>query len=322
MQAAVWDGQQLRVMHAYPAPVPQPGEALIRVTLAGICGTDLEILRGYADFRGVLGHEFVGVVEDCADTEWIGKRVVGEINVGCGSCYRCSMGWRKHCAQRKVLGIRGKDGAFAEHLTLPVKNLHLVPDNVSDEEAVFTELLAAAFDILERIEIKPRDHIYVLGAGRLGFLVAQVLSMTGCKRTTLISRDMDRLKRMKRERIPLPVNMDFVWRVGGFQPPIVVDCTGSAEGFAQALSLVRPQGTVVVKSTFHGDLPTLTSQVVVDEIKIVGSRCGPFPPALNALNEGKVQVTWMIEATYPLTDIQQAVEHAGRRGALKVLVRP
>ncbi len=321
MQAAVFDGQ-LRVVRDYPVPVPQSDEALIRVSLAGVWGTDCEILRGYADFRGVLGHEFVGVVEACADGRWVGKRVVGEINIGCGSCYRCSIGWRKHCAQRKVLGIRGKDGAFAEYLSLPIQNLHAVPDNLSDEEAVFTEPLAAAFDILERIEIKPTDHVFVLGAGRLGFLVAQVLSMTGCKRTTLISRDIDRLKRLKREKIPLPVNLDFLWRVGRFQPHVVVDCTGSAEGFAQALSLVRPQGTVVVKSTFHGELPTLTSQVVVDEIKIVGSRCGPFPPALHALSEGKVQVAWMIERTYPLSDIPQALEHAGRRGALKVLVRP
>ncbi len=317
MQAAVWDGQQLRMTNDYPAPVPQSDEALIRVTLAGICGTDLEILRGYADFRGVLGHEFVGVVEECFDPAWVGRRVVGEIVVECGRCPRCFRGLRKHCAQRQVLGIRGKDGAFAEYLTLPVHNLHRAPQNVSDEEAVFTEPLAAAFDILERVKIKTTDRVFVLGDGRLGFLVAQVLALKECE-VTLVGKHPSKLARAKHLKILTSLTSD----VEGIEADIVVDCTGSAQGFAQALSLVRPQGTVVVKSTFHGELPSLTSQVMVDEIKIIGSRCGPFSPALQALSEGKVKVEWMIERTYPLSDVQQAVEHTGRRGALKVLVKP
>lgn len=316
MQAAAFDGQ-LRVVRDYPVPIPQPDEALIRVSLAGVCGTDLEILRGYADFRGVMGHEFVGVVEACADQRWVGQRVVGEINVACHRCPLCRRGLHKHCAQRQVLGIRGKDGAFAEYVTLPVINLHAVPKNVSDEEAVFIEPLAAAFDILERVKIKPSDRVFVLGDGRLGFLVAQAITLRECE-VTLLGRNPSKLARAKHLRIPAKLVSEVEHR----KADVVVDCTGTAEGFAQALSLVRPQGTVVVKSTFHGNLPRLTPQLVVDEITIVGSRCGPFPPALKALREGTVQVTWMIEAIYPLSDLSQAMEHAGRRGALKVLVRP
>ncbi|MCS6859597.1 MAG: alcohol dehydrogenase catalytic domain-containing protein [Abditibacteriales bacterium] len=316
MQAAVFDGQ-LRVVRDYPVPVPQADEALIRVSLAGICGTDLAILRGYADFRGVLGHEFVGVVEACADKRWMGKRVVGEINIGCGNCHRCTMGWREHCAQRKVLGIRGKDGAFAEYLTLPVKNLHLVPPNLSDEEAVFTEPLAAAFNIPECINITPNDRVFVLGDGRLGMLAAQVLALTGCT-VTLVGRHPSKLELAQRLGLVTASASDLKQDAAD----IVVECTGSAQGFADALAWVRPQGTIVVKSTYHGEMPQLTSQVVVDEIYIVGSRCGPFPPALRALRQGRVKVTPLIEATYPLPDFPQAMEHAGRRGVFKVLVRP
>jgi len=316
MQAAVCDGR-LRVARDYPVPIPQSDEALIRVSLAGVCGTDLEILRGYADFRGVLGHEFVGVVEECADPRWVGKRVVGEINVTCHRCPRCFNGLRKHCLQRQVLGIRGKDGAFAEYVTLPVINLHAVPNNLKDEEAVFTEPLAAAFDVLERVKINPSDRVFVLGDGRLGFLVAQVIMLRECE-VTLLGRNPSKLARAKHLRIPAAL----VSEVEHLKADVVVDCTGAAEGFAQALSLLRPQGTLVVKSTYHGEPPKLPAQIVVDEITVVGSRCGPFPPALQALSEGKVEVARLVEATYPLSDIEQAMEHAGRRGALKVLVRP
>lgn len=317
MQAIVFD-RELRFDTDYPRPVPGPGEALIRVRLAGICNTDLEILCGYQQFHGVLGHEFVGTVLTCpkaggADAEWIGRRVVGEINVGCGECVFCRQDIPSQCLSRTAVGILGRDGALAEFLTLPLANLHPVPDSMPDEVALFVEPLAAAVQVLSLAHIRPEERVGVVGDGKLGLLVAQVLA-TASADVTLIGRHSEKLA------------LAAAWGISVGRPDhqldLVVDCTGNPGGLATALDLVRPRGTVVLKSTYHQLAEINLSRVVVDEIRLVGSRCGPFRPALHLLESGKVDVTPLIEARYPLLDGLAALEHAGRRGALKVLVQP
>jgi threonine dehydrogenase-like Zn-dependent dehydrogenase len=318
------EGPQLRT--DYPTPRVQAGEALVRVHLAGVCATDLQLIAGYkGGYRGVLGHEFVGTVVDAPDAPgWVGRRVVGELNVGCGCCVLCRRGLGKHCRARQSLGIIGRDGAFADYLTLPVTNLHPVPDSLADEEALFTEPLAAALEILEQVRVTPSSRVYVVGDGRLGLLVAQVLALTGCDLTVLghhpakvqILAELG----VQRAIVPTPEQLDEL----SAQPAdVVVEATGSPGGFDQGLRLVRPLGTLVLKSTFAGALPAFdASRLVVDEITVVGSRCGPFPPALNLLAAGRVQVRPLIHARYPLADAVVALKHAGRKGVLKVLIRP
>lgn len=315
MKACVFDGQ-LRLAADYAEPVPPPGEARIRTVLAGICNTDLEIVRGYAGFHGVLGHEFVGIVEQAADQGLVGQRVVGEINAACGNCQECRAGRQSHCPHRTALGIRGRDGALAEAFCLPARNLHRVPQQIPDEAAVFTEPLAAACEVLEQLHIKPTDRVVVLGDGKLGLLVAQVLALTGCD-LTVVGRHEKKLAILAARGISTLMNLEDLSSL----VDVVVECTGRAEGFDTARRLVRPRGIIVLKSTYHGLVQVDLSSVAVDEIQIVGSRCGPFPPALRLLAQGLVDVTSLIEAEYRLDDAVTAVEHAGRRGALKVLVR-
>lgn len=316
MQALIFD-TRLSFRKDYPDPKPGPGEALIRVTLAGICATDLEIVRGYMVYRGIPGHEFVGIVEESPDREWIGRRVVGEINAACGRCPTCQRGRPTHCPHRTVLGIEGRDGVFAEYLTLPVANLHAVPENVPDEEAVFAEPLAAAFRIPEQVVIGPESQVYVLGDGRLGLLVAQVLHATGC-RLTLIGKHREKLALAGQRGIrtlsvaEMPVD----------PADIVVDCTGSPAGLQQAISLTRPLGTLVLKTTCADPFSFNPSPLVIHEITVVGSRCGPFPVALEALRTGTVRVTPMIHEIFPLSDGIRAFETAGTPGVLKVLLKP
>jgi len=317
MQAVVFD-RGLRLDTDYPRPVPGPGEALIQVCLAGICNTDLEILRGYRQFHGVLGHEFVGTVVTCpkaggADAEWIGRRVVGEINVGCGDCVFCRQDTPSQCPSRSAVGILGRDGALAEFLTLPLANLHPVPDSVPDEVALFVEPLAAAVQVLSLVHIRPEERVGVVGDGKLGLLVAQVLA-TASADVTLIGRHS--------EKLALAAGWGISIGRPDHQLDLVVDCTGNPGGLATALDLVRPRGTVVLKSTYNQLAEINLSRVVVDEIQLVGSRCGPFRPALHLLESGKVDVAPLIEARYSLLDGLAALEHAGRRGALKVLVQP
>lgn len=318
------DGPQLHTDH--PAPRPQAGEALVQVLLAGVCATDLQLVAGYkGGYRGVLGHEFVGVVVDAPDApEWLGRRVVGELNVGCDACHLCRRGLGKHCRLRQSLGIIGRDGAFADYLTLPVANLHAAPDTLADEEALFTEPLAAALEVLEQVKVTPSTRAFVVGDGRIGLLVAQVLALTGCDLTVLghhpakvrLLADLG----VQRAVVPTPAQLDDLYA----QPAdLVVEATGAPGGFAQALRLVRPLGTLVLKSTFAGALPAFdVSQLVVDEITVIGSRCGPFPPALNLLAAGRVQVRPLIHARFPLTDGVAALKHAGQKGVLKVLIQP
>ena len=316
MQALVYDGEVLQLREDYPRPVPPPGEALVRVRLAGICNTDLEIVRGYMGFRGVLGHEFVGTVEEAEDRSLIGQRVVGEINAYCGECPTCRAGRPTHCPHRTTLGIWGRDGAFAEYLTLPVRNLHVVPDGISDEEAVFTEPLAAALEILEQVHLRPTDRVVVLGDGKLGLLVAQALALMGCDLLT-VGRHREKLAILARRGIPTALEAE----AEGLAADVVVECTGRPEGFAAARRILRPRGTLVLKSTYHGYVEADLTGLVVDEITLVGSRCGPFPPALRLLQRGLVDVQPLISAVYPLDRGMEAFARAAEPGVLKVLLQ-
>lgn len=312
------DGRgQLRLVHDYAISQPAPGEAQIRTVLAGICNTDLEIVQGYAGFHGVLGHEFVGLVEQAEDPALVGQRIVGEINVPCGECPTCHAGRPTHCPERTALGIRGRDGVLAESFCLPTGNLHLVPAGIPDEAAVFTEPLAAACEILQQVHVRPTDRVVVLGDGKLGLLVAQVLALSGCD-LTVIGRHREKLAILAKRGIAT----QQVDEEPAGSADLVVECTGRAEGFEAARRMLRPRGTLVLKSTYHGLVEADLSRLVVDEVQIVGSRCGPFPAALRLLAQGLVDVTSLIEAEYPLDEALAAFEHAGRRGTLKVLVRP
>lgn len=316
MQALVYDGEVLQLREDYPRPVPPPGEALVRVRLAGICNTDLEIVRGYMGFRGVLGHEFVGTVEEAEDRSLIGQRVVGEINAYCGECPTCQAGRPTHCPHRTTLGIWGRDGAFAEYLTLPVRNLHTVPDAISDEEAVFTEPLAAALEILEQVHLRPTDRVIVLGDGKLGLLVAQVLALMGCD-LLAVGRHREKLAILAWRGIPTLLEAE----AEGLAADVVVECTGRPEGFAAARRILRPRGMLVLKSTYHGGVEADLTGLVVDEITLVGSRCGPFPPALRLLQHGLVDARSLISAVYPLAQGVEAFARAAEPGVLKVLLQ-
>jgi alcohol dehydrogenase len=317
MRALLYDGQ-LRLVKARDRPLVPEGEALIRVLLAGICNTDLEIARGYMGFHGVLGHEFVGVVERAGASRWIGQRVVGEINCVCGTCPTCLRGDEPHCPHRTTLGIDGRDGTLADYTVLPARNLHRVPDAVSDVQAVFVEPLAAALEIVDRVHVRPTERVTVVGDGKLGLLVAQVLRLTGCE-LCVIGRHREKLATLPQPDIEVCLEADVCPEPSA---DVVVDCTGNREGFALARKLVRPRGRVVLKSTFHGDNSVNLTSLVVDEIVLIGSRCGPFAPALRLLEQGLVRVEPLVEATYSLMDGALAFERAGARGALKVLVRP
>jgi threonine dehydrogenase-like Zn-dependent dehydrogenase len=312
---ALFFQRRLKYRRDYPTPKKAEGEALIRVLKAGICNTDIEIVRGYMPFQGVLGHEFVGVVEEAEDSTWIGKRVVGEINCPCRQCEYCQKGLGNHCPNRKVLGILGKDGAFADYLTLPTANLHELPANVTDVQAVFVEPLAAAFRVLEQVDTGPKDKIAVLGDGKLGLLMAQVVAGTGCE-MTVIGRHPERLALLTRRKINTALA-----REGPHQTfDLCIDCTGSPTGLEAAMSLVRPLGKIVLKSTFAMGERLNLSRLVVNEITLLGSRCGPFPRAIKALQEGTVDVSFLTEDTYNLGEAKKAFNLASKRGVLKVLL--
>ena len=322
MRAILFDGHpesrgQLGLAVNHPDPQPPLGEVRIRTILAGICNTDLEVVRGYAGYSGVLGHEFVGVVDQAQDPSWVGRRVVGEINAPCGKCDTCHAGRPTHCPQRTALGIRGREGSLAEYFCLPVGNLHPVPEGMPDQVAVFAEPLAAACQVLDQVHVQPTDRVVVLGDGKLGLLVAQVIALTGCD-LLAVGRHPDKLAILAARGIPTQIGDQGT----AGSADIVVECTGSAEGFQAARGLVRHRGTLVLKSTYHGPVQTDLSSLVVDEIQVIGSRCGPFPAALRLLDRDCVDVVPLIEAEYPLDEGIAAFEHAARRGKLKVLVRP
>ena len=329
MQALVLTDAGLALQGDRPLPTLAEDEALIAVRLAGVCATDIELTRGYkGGFRGILGHEFVGdVVAAPPGSEWLGRRVVGEINIGCGHCDLCRRGLGKHCPQRKAIGIQGHDGAFAQYLALPVANLHEVPPAVSDDEAVFTEPLAAAFEVLEQVTVGPDTRVIVQGDGRLGLLCAWVLATTGCD-LTVIGRHPQKLALAAvNERVHTALvadGSDEVYAALSAQPAdVVVEATGSPAGLEAALRLVRPQGVIVLKSTFADRLKEFdVSKLVVNEISLIGSRCGPFDRALDALAAQRVNVRPLISRRYPLTDGLAAFAYAGEKGVIKVLIDP
>ncbi|MDY6795358.1 MAG: alcohol dehydrogenase catalytic domain-containing protein [Actinomycetota bacterium] len=307
---------ELQLRDDLPVPEPGPGEALVKVMAAGICHTDLEIVKGYMGFVGILGHEFVGLVEQADDPELVGKRVVGEINCPCGVCPMCVEGKANHCPHRSILGLQGKDGAFAEYLTIPVSNLHVVPDGLPRYSAVFVEPLAACFRIAEQIHVDPRRRVAVLGDGKLGLMAAQVMRLSGCV-LLAIGRHAHKLRILDRLgiRTTLQSELDLAERFD-----IVVECTGRPEGFELARSILDPAGIIVQKSTYVDMVNVDISRLVVDEITVIGSRCGPFGPAIRALMRGLVNVQELIDRRFPLEMGLQAFEYAANEEALKVIL--
>ncbi len=313
MRALFFD-QQLSLVDV-PIPVPQKGEALIQTILAGICNTDVEITRGYMGFRGVLGHEFVGKVVECAESEWVGQRVVGEINCGCGQCPACSSGLSRHCPYRTVLGILNKDGAFAEYLTLPIRNLHVVPEGISDQEAVFVEPLAAALEILDQVSITPQDRVLLVGDGKLALVIAQILHTTGCT-LCCVGKYPAKLKLLH----PLGIETCLVRDYTPQQFDMVIEASGSPEGFHLALKSLRPRGTFVLKSTYAGDLHWNPASLVIDEITLIGSRCGRFEAALPFLQDHALFFSTLITRIFGLSEAVEALRYAQQPGVLKVLL--
>lgn len=312
---ALWlENNQLQLRSDVPIPEPSPGEALVRVVQAGICNTDLELKRGYYPYTGILGHEFVGVVEH-GPRQLVGQRVVGEINAVCGKCRFCRSGQPTHCENRTVLGIVNRHGAFAEYLTLPVENLHPVPDTVPTDVATFTEPVAAALEIQQQVPVRPDDRVLVVGDGKLGQLVAQTLALTGCE-LLVVGRHSNKLDCLTARGIKTGRGDAVTDRAFDLS----VECTGNPEGFAIAHRALRPRGTLVLKSTYAGHLTFDVSSLVVDEITLIGSRCGPFPQALQLILQEKLDVKYLIHAHYPLDEAIAAFENAQQPGVLKVLL--
>jgi len=297
-------------------PRRKPGEALIRLLRGGICNTDIELLRGYYSFSGVPGHEFVGVVAEADDPHWVGRTVVGEINLSCGKCVFCDSGLARHCAKRSVLGIVRQPGAFREYLTLPQHNLHSVPENVPLEHAVFCEPIAAACEILDQIHIAKGARVAVLGDGKLGLLISQVLSLHGAT-----IHQYGRHRRKLDIAAKTGVDGRIASRLPAAAYETVVEATGSPDGLRSAVAMTRPRGTVILKSTVHGLVGIDTAPVVVNEISIIGSRCGRFEPAIALLSSGRLALDEMIDDRFPLADAARAFQRAQERGVLKVLLQ-
>jgi threonine dehydrogenase-like Zn-dependent dehydrogenase len=314
MRALVFD-RKLEFRPDYPDPVEAPGESVVRVTLAGICGTDLEIARGYMQFRGVPGHEFVGRVVESQNPSLPGKRVVGEINAGCGRCARCDSGLARHCANRTVLGILGRDGAFAEFLRLPDSNLIPIPDSIPDDLAVFIEPLAAAYEIFEQTHLARNDTIAVLGDGRLGAIVALVLK-AGKYLPVVAGHHPEKLARLSELGLD---TADESSLLGKFD--VVIDCTGSSSGFSRALELVRPRGRIILKSTAAAAADINLAPVVINEISVIGSRCGRFEPALDALSAGRIDPRPLVDKTFSLDDGRAGFDAAANPLNFKILLR-
>ena len=318
MKAIHLENQSFLVQDNLPIPVPNAGEALIKLHLAGICGTDLALARGYANFTGIPGHEFVGEVAQAPDApEWIGQRVVGDINIACGECAECQRGYRKHCENRQVLGIRDRPGAFAEYFTLPIRNLYRLPESISDARAVFVEPVAAALQILEQVPLDAADQVIVVGAGKLGQLIARVLATTTCG-LRVVARYPEQFAALARAGIEAISESE----AAGARADVVIEASGSAQGLAFAARLVRPRGRIVLKSTYPGKLEFDFSGLVVNEISIVGSRCGPFDKAIELLASGAINVGDPAPLEYPLRDFDTALRCALEKGAGKVLLRP
>ncbi|WP_353571190.1 alcohol dehydrogenase catalytic domain-containing protein [Candidatus Albibeggiatoa sp. nov. BB20] len=318
MQALWLENGELRYREDADLPIYQANEALVRVLLAGICATDLQLTQGYYPFTGILGHEFVGeIVQAPLKPEWIGRRVVGEINIACGHCAQCVALRSTHCENRHVLGIKQYHGAFAEFLNLPLDNLLCVPDNVSNEQAVFVEPLAAALEIQNQYHVKPTDKVLVIGAGRLGQVIAQTLTLTGCD-LQVVARYPKQQNLLKKQMIHWILETEI-------EPQyydLVIEATGSDSGFQAAVNAVRPQGTIILKSTYKGDTQVNFSHIVVNEIQIIGSRCGAFTPVLNLLAQQKLHPERLIDTQYCLKQGLNAFDAAQQKGVMKVLLTP
>lgn len=302
-------------------PEPLGDEALIRVSLAGICATDLELIRGYMNFRGVLGHEFVGEVAGPEAHPLLGRRVVGEINCGCGDCPWCAGGMERHCPGRSVLGILDRPGVFAEYTCLPNRNLHVLPDTVEDEAAVFCEPLAACFEVIEQFPEIVEREVLVIGDGRLGLFQTRVLHAEG-SRVGLLGRHPEKMALLAPYEIPAWSDPAQAVCSEGEKWPVVVEATGAAGGFSLAVSKTKPRGVLVLKSTVASEARLNLSSVVVDEITVLGSRCGPFAPAIRVIETGAVRTSSMIHGRFALRNAPEAFEKAREKGIIKVLLRP
>ena len=320
MKAVVFNNE-LKLVKDYEKPVPKKGEALVRVTLAGICNTDYEITKGYMGYNGILGHEAIGIVEDVNgdDKSLVGKRVVPEISYGCKEpdCEWCAQKLYRHCPNRHTLGIWHKDGVFCEYFTMPVEVLFEVPENVEDEQAVFVEPLAAAIEITEQLHIKPMDKVVVLGDGKLGLITALALKALNVN-VTLVGKHQNKLDIAKAQGVPTKLLNDFEIKK---EYDIVVEATGSVSGFETAIALTKPRGVLVLKSTVAASKEFNLAPIVIDEITVLGSRCGQFPPALRLLQSGKINLKPLISATYPIDDAIEAFEKNKERDVLKVLIK-
>ena len=316
MKATFFDGKQIIFDNNYPDP--EFNETVVQVNLAGICGTDLEILDGYMKYTGILGHEFVGTVVKSKNSDLIGKRVVGEINAGCTKCDFCIRGMERHCPSRTVLGILKRDGAFAEFLSLPEKNLHVIPDSISDEQAVFVEPLAAAFEINEQISLKPEWNVAVVGDGRLAQLIIQVIKLT-CSNITCFGKHQNKLEGLIQSGIKIKIGIESTDEQ---LFDLVVEATGSNSGFTDTMKLVKPRGTVVLKSTITSRENLDLTSTIINEITLIGSRCGLFKPAIDALATGVISVNSMIDSTFSLDKFEDAIIHAKKPNTLKVFLKP
>jgi len=316
MKALFFDGTELTLDPNYAKP--KNDECLVKVNLAGICGTDLEILRGYMSYKGILGHEFVGTVVDSQNEKLVGKKVVGEINVGCNKCTSCKNGLERHCPNRTVLGILNRDGAFAQYLTLPEKNLHVIPETISDKQAVFVEPLAAAFEILEQVKIDPNWKVGIVGDGRLAQLITRVLKLS-CNNIWCFGKHENKLKKLEKLNVK---TSNVISDTDEKSFDLVIEATGRESGFLDSLRLVKPRGTVILKSTIASKNNLDLSPAVVHEVTFIGSRCGPFQPAINALGSGIIQVDDLIESVYSIDEYNEAFDLASKPDSLKVMIKP
>ncbi len=314
MYGLYFDGKSLTYREDLEKPYKK-GEALIKILYAGICNTDKEILKGYHNFKGIPGHEFVGIVEDASSKELVGKRIVGEINVGCGKCAYCLSGLERHCPNRTVLGILGRDGVFAEYTTLPEKNLYVLPDEIEDIEAPFIEPLASAFEIPEMVHIEPNEEVIIFGDGKLGLLISQVMRYYA-KRVILVGKHREKLALAKKWGINT-YHLDEVDKLK--RARYVIEATGTQLGFDYATRYVVPRGYLILKSTTAQGASLNLSPVVVDEIRVIGTRCGPFTPAITALAEKRVNVKDMVTAIYPLKEYKEAFSRNDKRNSIKII---
>lgn len=318
MKAVIFD-KTLKYVENYEKPTPKKGEALIKVTYGGVCNTDKEITKGYMGYKGILGHEFTGVVEEINDEDktFLGKRVVGEINLGCKNCEWCAKDLERHCPNRSTLGILAKDGCFAEYVTLPLSNLIEIPENVPDEQAVFVEPLAAGLEILEQMHIQPCQKVMVLGDGKLGLLTALALNACGLD-VLIVGKHQNKLDIAKNQGVKTQLLSEFE------QAPkfdVVVEATGSITGFETSVSCVKPRGTLVLKSTIAASKELNLAPIVINEITILGSRCGRFEPAMRLIASGKIDFSQMISKIYPIEQAVEAFDANNAKDTIKILLK-